>query len=109
MSSPDFSPIQAVLLDTDVERVGFILADLSLVEVANTAENPKDAFVVSIDDLEAYADIAVGTWHTHPRTSSVASGEDYVNFRNWPGLVHYVIGLDGISGYRASGRTVYHV
>lgn len=109
MLSPDFSQVQASLLDSDRERVGFVLPDSTLVEVANTADNPKNAFVVSIDDLEKYADTAAGTWHTHPHGSSVLSGEDYVNFRNWPDLLHFIVGVDGVSAYRVEGSTVLHV
>lgn len=84
---------------TGPERVGFILADGSIVEVENVAPNPLDEFDVCSEDLMTFAEKAVATWHTHPGAKGNLSADDYLAFLGWPNLEHYVIGCDGIHQY----------
>lgn len=81
------------------ERVGFILKDLSVVEVNNICQDPENGFEVDTDDLMKYEDDIVATWHTHPgegQTSNL-SVADYLSFQNYPEWRHLIIGCDGIS------------
>jgi proteasome lid subunit RPN8/RPN11 len=86
-------------LDSEFERVGFVLKDGEVVEVENVCPDPRNGFEVKDTDLMKYPPIAVATWHTHPGKSKVLSREDYHGFRNYPELAHYIVGIDGISKY----------
>ena len=81
------------------ERVGFILEDNEIVEVMNISMSPEDSFMIRTEDILNYNEIAIATWHTHPNASSNLSHEDLVLIRNWPNLIHYIVGNDGVQGY----------
>lgn len=87
------------LLTGSKERVGFILANGELVEVENVCSEPEQGFEVSGADLVKYEHDAIATWHTHPGKDSNLSVNDYRGFKNWPKLTHYIVGIDGVSGY----------
>lgn len=84
------------------ERVGLILHDGSPVEVPNVAPyDPKaPRFEVKPDVMVAHEDSAWATWHIHPGQSGNLSIEDYWAFKNWPSLIHYIIGNDGVWMFR---------
>lgn len=87
------------LLTGTKERVGFVLADASLVEVDNICSEPEQGFEVSGADLLKYERTAIATWHTHPGATSVLSTNDYRAFSNYRKLKHYIIGTDGVQCY----------
>lgn len=91
---------------TGPERVGFVLRSGEVVEVKNTAKDTDNAFAVSAEDLIAYEDEMVATFHTHPSCTSNLSGEDYVAFRNWPSVKHFIIGSDGVACYSVTSSGV---
>lgn len=92
--------------DIGPERVGFILRDETIVEVDNIAPNPENGFSVRADDIIRYEDEAIATWHTHPNSLANLSAEDYVGFRNYPLLRHYIVGKDGIRCFVVVNDTV---
>jgi len=87
------------LYEDGPERVGFIIDDC-IIEVDNICADPEQGFMIKTEDILQYADIATATWHTHPNVNSNISDEDYVTVKNWPKLVHYIIGNDGVSCYK---------
>lgn len=86
--------------DTE-ERCGLVLSDGSVRAVENTHPNPENGFRIPIEDMRNAGETLAGTWHTHPKTTASLSQEDYLGFSGWPGIVHYIIGTDGIRAYEA--------
>jgi proteasome lid subunit RPN8/RPN11 len=78
------------------ERCGLILDNGDIVETPNKHEDPKSGFVIDPVSLLEFEDKMVGTWHTHPAQKANLSQEDYVGFLNWPSLMHFIIGVDGV-------------
>lgn len=89
------------------ERCGFILPDLSIIEVDNKSPQPIDGFLISVDDVMSYVEekMAIATWHTHPNSKSLLSSEDYIFMTNWPDLIHAIVGSDGVSLYQHSEKS----
>lgn len=85
--------------DDKVEHVGFVLPHGKVVEVANMSDNPEGSFDVSGEDILKYEDVAIATWHTHPKGTSNLSTGDMETFLNWPDMDHYIVGQDGITKY----------
>lgn len=85
------------------ERVGFILNTGEVVEVENISEKPQESFIISSESLIKYEDTMVASFHTHPNGTSNLSSDDYIAFRGWPDLKHFIIGKDGISCYIVNG------
>lgn len=85
-----------------IERVGFVLANCSIVEVPNISPEPLISFMVQGKDIQKYAlsGMASGTWHTHPKKDANLTVEDNQMFLNYPELEHYIIGTDGVRKYR---------
>ncbi len=83
------------------ERVGFIAGDV-ITEVKNAAENPNTGFYVGPEDIIKHTEDSESwaTWHTHPNQNSNLSGEDHRMFLQWPNLVHFIIGSDGVKCYQ---------
>lgn len=92
--------------DNGPERIGFILEDNTVVEVANVADDPLNASMPTTDDLIFFSERSIGTFHTHPGASSKLSADDYQAFMNWPDMKHYIIGNDGVSCYVVKGKAV---
>ena len=92
--------------DEELEHVGFIMSDGSVVECENVSSTPAEAFDVSATDLDRYADEAIATWHTHPKAGSNLSVGDLETFLLWNTMLHYIVGKDDIACYRTSGRNV---
>jgi proteasome lid subunit RPN8/RPN11 len=88
--------------DEGEERVGFIKGDNTIVETPNISSTPTEGFSVSgaeiIRNIEENGCWA--TWHTHPGVNSNLSGEDYLSFKNWADLYHFIIGNNGVSIYK---------
>lgn len=81
------------------ERGGFVLGDGFVVERPNASPDPQGSFCLSAEDLIKHEAFAVATWHTHPGASANLSGDDYIAFRNWSNLKHYIIGNNGVRCY----------
>lgn len=81
------------------ERCGLILTDGTVLETANVANSPDEAFEIPDRDLVKYEEQLAASWHTHPGVSSQLSYKDFEGFLSWPNLRHYIIGSDGITAY----------
>lgn len=83
-----------------VERVGFIGNRNTIIEVKNISPKPTEGFLVDpTDTIKAINLGAWASWHTHPNQDSNLSGEDHKNFRNWPYMVHFIVGNNGVKAY----------
>lgn len=90
--------------DSGPERGGIITTNKSLVELKNVNDNPMEGFSLSEDDLSLLEEPCVlGTFHTHPGGSSNLSVSDYLTFKNYPRLQHYICGKDGIKCFITRG------
>jgi len=85
--------------DSEVERVGFVLKTGEIIEVENVCAEPAEGFDVKGEDILKYAPQAYATWHTHPNADNNLSANDYETFLNWPDLVHFIVGTDGVRQY----------
>jgi proteasome lid subunit RPN8/RPN11 len=81
------------------ERCGFIVAG-EVIEVPNICAQPAEGFQMRGEDILRYAEHAEAMWHTHPGAPSNLSVDDYTAFLNWPGLLHYVVGSDGVRCFK---------
>jgi proteasome lid subunit RPN8/RPN11 len=88
------------------ERVGFILKDDTIVEVDNICGDPENGFEVRAEDLIRYEDEMAATWHTHPGKNANPSMADIPGFTNWPHLLHYIVGTDGVRCFAVKGGKV---
>ena len=88
------------------ERVGLILTDGQVIELANISPTPENSFSVEPEAMIQYEDQIAATWHTHPTTSARLSGEDYIGFTMWPYFVHYIFGQDDLRAYIVEKGTV---
>lgn len=95
--------LQNLYKNTGNERGGYITSDFEVIECENVHIEPLNNFALNFDKLEEL-ETAYGTFHTHVDKSSNLSKEDYDSFQNWPNLVHFIIGNDGISCYKVSDR-----
>lgn len=94
------------LFEGDKERVGFVLDDGTIIECQNIAPEPEDSFDVSGEEILKYCDRAVATWHTHPGAKSNLSVGDADTFVLWPDLLHYIVGIDGVTAYAVVNNSV---
>jgi len=98
--------------DTGHERLGFILSEGEVVELDNAHDVPQHGAKYSSSDLFRYmfsGDFTVkATWHTHPSETKNLSGDDYVAFKNYPDIDHYVIGNDGVRRYYVEEGVLKH-
>lgn len=81
------------------ERCGFIVKPMKAIELKNIFKEPTMGFEIDPEDTLKYIDNLKGIWHTHPKKTSVLSGEDKLCIEQWPNLKHYIIGNDGIRTY----------
>lgn len=86
------------------ERCGLILPRNKVVEVQNAHPHPDKGFMIPVKELHGKK--VVGTWHTHPGQSATLSQDDYLGFSNWPGLLHYIVGTDGVRCYVADDNGI---
>lgn len=85
--------------DNDEELCGFILEDGQIVPLENQCGDKPRGFEIDPEDTLRYIDQLAGIWHTHPGAAAVLSGEDKLCMEQWPDVVHYIIGNDGIRKY----------
>lgn len=90
----------ALYATTGPERAGFIMPDGEVVELRNIAEDPSKDFLAYPEDTVKYCNEAVASWHTHPGKDGNLSVEDHENFKNWADIDHFIVGSDGLRGYR---------
>lgn len=82
------------------ERVGFILKDSKVIECVNIALDSEYVFMIQSQDIFLAVTQGVASWHTHPGRPSQFSPEDALAFANYPDMVHYILGDDGVSAYK---------
>lgn len=85
--------------DTGPELVGFIMPDGAVIKVANICSEPEHGFEISVEDILKYCDDAIASWHTHPGSTNVLSVSDFISFRAWPEMDHYILGNNGVQKY----------
>jgi proteasome lid subunit RPN8/RPN11 len=95
--------------DDTIERCGLVLADGSCPEKKNIHAVPEKGFMFRAQDLIENEEQLVGSWHTHPGQTAALSHEDYTGFSQWPQLVHYIIGTDGVRAYRTVDGVIQEV
>ena len=104
------SPLQVQTLlskrDGKVEACGLILKDGTIIDLVNVHASPDQAFHIAAADVIKYELDMAATWHTHVG-KAYPSGADYVCFRNWSKLNHYIVGDDGLKCYNVEAGTVY--
>ena len=85
---------------------GGIITRLGPTECKNISDNPNDSYEMSYEDMDKLDDSdTLGTFHTHPNKSGNLSYDDYESFMAYPGLVHYIVGSDGVKSYKVvNGR-----
>ena len=99
--------LETILNPSDTkERCGLVLSDGGIVEIDNVSENPEDSYIMDPVAVLAFLPNTVGTWHTHPKSNNVLSGDDHRNFRLWPDLVHYILSPEGVRKYRVEDGAV---
>lgn len=91
------------------EKCGLVLQDETIIPVMNTHPEPENGFRIEAKEMVAHEDKLLGTWHTHPTTSSVLSHADYAGFSQWPELVHFIIGTDGVRAYQFEDGSLMEV
>lgn len=76
------------------ELCGIVTADGDVAQLPNIHADPLRGFHIEpaafLDALKAGA---VATWHTHPGKDPNLSEEDMAGFRQWPQLVHHILGI----------------
>lgn len=75
------------------ERCGLVLADGTLAEVDNIHPEPARGFEMCPKAFLLVVADAVATWHTHPGKDPNLSQEDRNGFRQWPNLIHHIVGI----------------
>ena len=95
------------------ERIGFVLADGTLVDIKNKHSSPDEGASASSTDLFKYMFSGefevIATWHTHPSKPCNLSGEDYRGFLAYPDIAHYIIGEDGLAKFIVEDGVVKNV
>lgn len=106
MTSQQLSNVKSVLKELynkeGPERVGYIHDMNHIVEVKNVSPAPNEGFFVSPEDIIANTETkqAWASWHTHPNQDANLSGEDHKMFIQWPDLIHFIIGNDGVRAFQ---------
>ena len=100
--------LEAFYSPTGNERVGFLILDkqVELIELKNIALSPTDYFIAPTAALIEWEDKLLATWHTHPGGVNEPSIYDKQAFVNYPDVVHYIIGSNGIAAYAIEGEQV---
>lgn len=90
-----------------VERCGLILQSGEIKELKNSSPTPHLDFIILADEYAPYAGETVATWHTHPRTSSNLSTQDYLLFQRQPQWLHLIAARDKVRAYFARDNKVF--
>ncbi len=73
------------------ERFGLVLRSGEVVELRNSSPRPDLTALIAQEDIDAYGDEVVATWHTHPKGNVNLSGTDYRMFLGMPHCMHYIV------------------
>lgn len=92
----------------ELEKCGLVIGN-KIVESENTHPNPSSGFIIPAEFMLKHEDTATGTWHTHPNDTANLSNEDYKGFSQWPVLVHYIIGIDGVRCFKLEDDLIVEV
>lgn len=100
--------LQTFYSPTGNERLGFLIQDkqVELIEVRNISTAPTETFIAPTAALIEWEDKILATWHTHPDGVNEPSIYDKQAFVNYPDVVHYIIGSNGIAAYAIEGGKV---
>jgi len=93
-------------LNSEAERVGFVLKSGEIVEVDNVCHDPANGFDVRGEDILRFARDAEATWHTHPGGDCNLSPNDYETFISWPELAHWIVAPNGVRRYVVNNGAV---
>lgn len=97
-------------VDPDQERGGFVLRDGTVVELANTAEDPKNNFRPADTELLEVIDLDIAAmWHTHPEGTANLSVEDWNAFLSWPEIQFIIAAPGEVRFYGVKGRAVVNL
>lgn len=77
-------------------------------ELKNVHPEPLLGFRIDPAEVIKYCDDAEATWHTH-ENEAYPSGADFLTFVNWPNMVHYIIGSDGVRCYKVERTAVLEI
>lgn len=83
------------------ELCGLILKSGKVISIPNAHPEKEKAFAIPVKAMDENLDQLHGTWHTHPGSDSHLSQDDYFGFAQWPGLIHHIVGTDGVRAYVA--------
>ena len=92
-----------------VERCGLVLSGGRVIKTQNVAANTVMSFEIPPEEMIKPGRTVVGTWHTHPGQPANLSHEDYAGFLNWPELTHWIVGTDGVRGYKVDNGLVLNL
>lgn len=90
------------------ERIGFVLADGTIIECENLSESDC-GFDFKGEDLIQYGETAKASWHTHPGLPSNLSVGDKESFLAWPDMQHMVVGSDGTRIFAVQNNRVVQI
>jgi proteasome lid subunit RPN8/RPN11 len=75
-----------------------------MLKLNNVSKNPEIEFEFSESDLALLdEDSVIATFHTHPGRDANLSLADYMVFKNYPRLKHYICGKNGCKCYLTQG------
>jgi proteasome lid subunit RPN8/RPN11 len=95
--------------ENENETCGLILNDDTIVDIDNIHSEPTKGFRMSVKDIAKHESKMIGTWHTHPHDTANLSQEDYLGFKQWPKLIHYIVGVDGVRAFEVVGELIIEV
>lgn len=81
-----------------------------MTELKNVSKTPERSFIISEEDQELLSSPdTIGTFHTHPGSSSNLSYEDWLSFYSYPRLTHYIYGEQGLMIYKVQEGVLLNV
>lgn len=101
------------IYSNDVEKLGVILADGSVIELQNIHEEPENGALMKSQDVFDYLysgeHETVALWHTHVKGATAdLSGEDYGTFLLHPDMKQYIVSATEIKMYYVEAGEVHN-